>query len=270
MEAGLDWIQFSAAGKSMLADEMESFARDLRKTQERDGYLAKSLSIHGYFGWSVGHVAYLINEKRDRVMLKVSSDLAAAHEAYLASLAVDENAAVTRVDLQATLWYNTYMPEVAEDLGRRVAAVRNGRTTPRATYINGFGNGDTMYIGAPSSDKRVRVYDKYKESGGDDNYRYAWRYEVQYRSTYAHQVLKSIAAEISTQEGIGSIINSEFEPYGFVVVPDVRVVQKPQTTPRGTDIERRLYWLRNQVAPAARQVAYEVGWDTILEILKGE
>lgn len=269
IESAMDWVQFSAPGSTILADEMSHFAHELRQQEERAGYLAKNMQVHGYFGWSVGSVAFLVHEQRERVMLKVSSDLCAVHQAYLAALGIENGSSVTRVDLQATVWYAAYMPGVAEDLGRRVLTVRAGRTSPRATYINGLGNGDTTYIGAPSSDKRVRVYDKYKESGGEEDYLNAWRYEVQYRSTYAHEVLKQLNDAIEVGERVAAIINGEFKPYDFTVVPDVRAVQRPKGMQRNTDIERRLQWLKNQVGPATREVAYEVGWDTIMDILKG-
>lgn len=270
MEVGLDWFQASVPQGTITGDELDHFAHELRRAEEQAGYLAKTLSIHGYFGWSVGSVALLRHETKNRVMIKVSGDLAGAHAAYLASIGVEQGVAVTRVDLQATIWYTMYIPGVADELADRVAAVRQGRQQPRVTYINGKGAGDTTYIGAPSSDKRIRIYDKYKESGGDDDYRWAWRYEVQYRSSYGQQVLKQIAEGINIDEIIAGIINAEFEPYGHVVVPEVRVVQKPQGRRRDSDIDRRRQWLKNQVGPAARELAYTDGWDTILELLKGD
>jgi len=270
MEVGLDWWQASVPGGTITAEEIEHFANELRAQEEQAGFIAKSLSVHGYFGWSVGAVALLRHDQKNRVMLKVSSDLCYAHQMYLASIGVEQGVSVTRVDVQATVWYTMYIPGVAEELANRVEAVRQGRQQPRVTWINGKGAGDTTYIGAPASDKRIRIYDKYKESGGDDDYRWAWRYEVQYRSTYAKEVLKRIADKLEVDEAIAGIINSEFAPYGHMVIPDAKVVQKPAGMRRDSDINRRMAWLKNQVGPAAREVAYQYGWDTILELLKGD
>lgn len=270
IETALDWIQFSFPLETQIAEDAKQFAYMLRSEQEGEGYLAKSLSVHGYFGWSVGSVAYLIHDKRSRAMLKVSSDLAAKRSEYLAILALDPQASVTRLDLQATIWYTAYRPGVAKLLRDRVKAIGRLAATPRSHYIDGIGNGDTMYIGAPASDKRIRVYDKYKESGGDEDYRFAWRYEVQYRSHYAKNVLRQWEQAGLDSEACAAIINSEFEKYEVVVVPDVRAAERPKGARRDTDLDRRIRWLRNQVAPAAREIAYSQGWDYILSVLKGE
>src|SRR5690348_17691237 len=103
IESAMDWVQFSAPGNTILADEMSHFAHELRQQEERAGYLAKNMAVHGYFGWSVGSVAFLVHEQRERVMLKVSSDLCAVHQAYLAALGIENGSSVTRVDLQATV-----------------------------------------------------------------------------------------------------------------------------------------------------------------------
>ncbi len=67
------------------------------------------------------------------------------------------------------------------------------------------GGGATLYVGAPKSEKRLRIYDKQAESGTE----YAWtRVEMQYRHKSAKRAVSALLSSKSPQADVAKIINS--------------------------------------------------------------
>jgi hypothetical protein len=71
-------------------------------------------------------------------------------------------------------------------------------------YLRGAkGDGETLYIGAPKSDKRMRIYDKQAESGSD----YEWtRVEVQYRHKMATRACRALLSSKTPSEQVPGMI----------------------------------------------------------------
>ena len=91
----------------------------------------------------------------------------------------------TRIDVQVT----TIRREGLELVD---AHLELQETEKRKVKIEGNrADGYTLYIGAPSSDKRIRIYDKSVMVNGFRNV--FWRFEVQYRRELAEQVYNSLA-----------------------------------------------------------------------------
>lgn len=108
--------------------------------------------------------------------------------------------------------------------------------------------GDTIYVGAPSSVTRLRIYDKAAEQGVED---FEWtRIELQSRAEKAQGAARElIAANFAPESWIGMI-------RGFCDFPDdmnwIRIMAAPEiklkSQPRTVDSTRK--WLVEQCAPA--------------------
>lgn len=269
-ESGLDWIQFTYPDEATIASQAREVFDSLRRQQEQDGFIGHSVAVHGYEGIACGHVAYLRNQKARRAMLKVSSSLANDVSTYVGLLAIQPESRITRVDLQVTVWYTNYSGDLARLIADRISELERGTRKVKATLINGLGDGDTLYLGATSSDRRLRMYDKYKESQGAKEYRNAWRYEVQYRDEYARKAMERAINNPPIEEAIARTVCAEYKQHDIVVLPKVEGVQRIKSVRRDTSDERRIEWLQKQVAPTIQDLSMRYGWDYVEYLLRGD
>ena len=73
-------------------------------------------------------------------------------------------------------------------------------------YLRGAkGNGETLYIGSPKSEKRLRVYDKKAESGADHEWT---RVEMQYRRKSAKSAVQTLLMTAPYHECVPGMVNS--------------------------------------------------------------
>lgn len=270
VEAGCDWLQVTYPEESLVAQPFRTIFAAQKRVEEANGMLPHFAQIHGYDGLSVGGVALLHNKRSHRWLFKTSSKLADDTFDAVSTSAIHADCTITRLDLQVTVWYTNYEGGLAEAIADRISEFERRRNKATPLYMKGFGKGDTLYFGRPSSERRLRMYDKYQETGGDAQYLNAWRYEVQYRQSYARTALKRVMENPPAPESIAQIVQSEFMEHNINVVPDVRIVQRIESWRRDTDYDRRLKWLQYNVAPAVRDLALRYGWQPIFDILKGD
>jgi hypothetical protein len=133
--------------------------------------------------------------------------------------------------------------------------MRKGKR-PAIRHIDGFGEGDTTYIGTRGKKAVVlRIYDKGKESGQPE-YQNAWRYEAELTDQYAtmcyyecldtswgEDMLARLLVGYCRMRGVALELPSGLQPFDRASLP------RPAT---GT--ERRLAWLRTQVAPSLQRL----------------
>lgn len=179
---------------------------------------------------------------------------------------------VARLDIQYTVW----LAEDSPGLGERIAdlsswaskTTRGGRWKTRLQ--KGYGTGDTAYIGTRGGDRFLRGYDKARESGGQEVYRNAWRFEVETAGDLAPQVWPDKGASAPGQEYWAGYVCQEFRAKGVPLrrPPDGARASVPAYPKEKSGTDRRLAWLRNQVAPSIEKlVADGVSRETVLEAL---
>lgn len=99
----------------------------------------------------------------------------------------------TRVDIQTTLKArkrDRRLGLIGVDLEKgKYGKISNRREIKVKTIMSA--DGDTIYIGKPSSEKQRRIYDKYLTSESDTVEKFQ-RYEIQYRKNTAQGVIKKI------------------------------------------------------------------------------
>src|SRR3982750_3078630 len=121
------------------------------------GYDLKERSMLGYQGWACGNC--FIGEREDDYFCQMTGYH--ANEAF--ELAYRDDAHVSRIDVQVTVKYAVMDYNVAREAYD--ASMASNELLPskrrRKIYIIcGSDGGDTLYVGAASSETRVRLYNK--------------------------------------------------------------------------------------------------------------
>lgn len=191
----------------------------------------------------------------DHYMLVLSGIQAAILAPTLATSMFSRLANCTRIDAQLTLPViegarktGELAYEIRKGLSEGVGGV--GRRPGVSVWDNETGTGDTIYIGSRSSDKFVRIYDKF-----GDGIQFL-RYECEFKRGVADRVWSEfVNDEFALHNWLSSTIVQpirelrEFEEIVAVIeskrTSDVWIEVEPR------DNERTLRWLRQQVTPAA-------------------
>jgi len=191
----------------------------------------------------------------DHYMIVLSGIQAAVLAPVLAVSMFARLASCTRIDVQLTLparegacKTGTLGYEIRKRLIEGVGRV--GKRPSVTVWDNESGAGDTIYIGSRSSDKFVRIYDKF-----GDGIQFM-RYEGEFKRDIADRIwTEFIRDETALSNWLSSTIIQpirelpEFEEMVEVIesrkTSDVWVEVEPR------DNERTLRWLRQQVTPAA-------------------
>ncbi len=255
---GVDWIS-ATLGRNEVEDQ--TWLADCNHALygiQALGNTIKRRSMLGFDGWESGGCFVGSNEERHYAQFAGKY----ANDAYFF---VDHpKAHISRIDLQITVQYDTELQK--EGKYQYARAIYHNKALPehrrRKVYLlAGSDGGDTVYIGAPSSDLRGRIYNKEKQSG-EKAYERSWRYEVVYRNDYADSVFRQVVA--AHPEIGGLVIAAVVNWYGErgVSILDVRADGRNTSAPpkaARTDVERKLRWIRNQVVPTIRKLA-EMGY----------
>lgn len=122
--------------------------------------------------------------------------------------------------------------------------------------MSSYGLGDTFYVGSPKSAKRLRIYDKWKESGGDERYKNVVRYELQLRVPHSQRYI-SVAGNrenyerqiLATVEDHCKRVHCYMPSIPSDAVPAVLRIAEVERT-----VDQRLSWLTKQVAPTVRRL----------------
>lgn len=256
--SGVDWISASLGREELDAQVWLYDALHALTIVQGEGNAYKQRKLLGFDGWECGGCFVGSNETLHYAQFS-------SHHAQMAYEYLNHpKVHISRIDLQITVQYSAELPK--EGRLQYANAIRYNKTLPehRRRKINlfvGSDGGDTVYLGAPSSDTRARIYNKYAQSE-DKQFERSWRYEVVYRNQYAVSVFRRIVnsdnaptaiiipavIEYFSQRGIEI---RGLEHFGGNVIP------LPKT--ERTDVERKLRWLRNQVVPTIRKLC-ELGY----------
>lgn len=194
-------------------------------------------------------------------------------------LAVDETANVSRIDIACD------DREGFLDMEEIIEKVRtnelNSRMTKRSVVVSYDGtqrSGSTVYIGAPSSDFRVRIYDKALEEGIDGH----WvRVELVMRQKNA----KAFAEQLLTAESVGKlaaqVINDKFSfiqrddsnitrytvcGWWLSFVEELESVRLVARCVIRHSVERVENWLESRVGPSLAVILHTLGWPHLFEL----
>lgn len=205
----------------------------------------------GYYGETCGNVSYGAGSQGTILQ---ASGWAADN---LQGMAVPFDGA-PRVDVQVTVWLGRDTPGYAAGFSLASLEAREGAHGGKwaVKLIQGFGAGDTLYLGSRQSNAFVRIYDKWRESGMKDEYRHAWRFEVELKNEAAKEVWTGAHSAKQSPETIAGWVRWYLARWGVQLPATVSSVlaASPERPNRETDNERRLAWLHNQVRPSIEKM----------------
>lgn len=265
--AGVDWITLTLDREAPYAQTwLEGNLRCLDGI-ETEGYKLEFRKLLGYEGVSCG--GSFVGEREDGFMVQFSG----RHAHKYVHRALRADAHVSRLDLQVTVKYEVMPKGIAKGAYRE--AMHENKTLPKSRQrkiyiIVGSDNGDTLYIGSPTSDQRGRLYNKEVQSE-DPDYSRTWRFEAVYKNDIATRLGGDIAAHMSDLERFCSNqVAFWYETRGVTVPWEVSTdfVPLPPIKTLPTDIERKLNWLRHQVKPTIKYLIEQGFYDTIKSALE--
>lgn len=208
------------------------------------GYDPRPFSWLGYEGLGTKHVT--IARRDDGAMLRLSER--AAHEHWQQAVNLAES--VSRIDFAVTARFPEYIGTLAQLSYVTSRAYANARGEKlRSKLILSDTEGSTLYLGKRTSDLFARLYDKDRESN-DPRFRNCWRWELEIKHEKGKYAAELLAKAPDPEVEVRGTVFHHFVTRG-VVVPWRNTVSRglPPAPARDTDDERRLRWLREQVAP---------------------
>lgn len=258
IRGGIDWFTGTYAGDGLAQRLWVERGLWVLDRIAEQGYDINTRTMQGYYGASAGNC--FVGTRDDGSMIQLTGNHANDWFEYV----YNSNIRVPRIDVQMTVKYTT-MPN---DIARRGygSATDSNASLPvsrrrKLVLITGSDGGDTLYLGAPSSDQRGRIYNKEVQSE-DSAYTRCWRYEVVYRNDLGTQLAASCpieqgarakwASDVAQQWfGARGVVSGGYSGVNAVILPIARTLP--------TDVERSLRWLEEQVAPTIKRLT-EAGY----------
>lgn len=203
----------------------------------------------GARGWS-GDKSFVGQFDCGMLLVEATGSMAQLVADRVAGVIPEDGMSVARLDLQATIW----TADADSVIATIVPSKRYRCTLMRDLYNRGC----TLYVGAPASDARMRVYNKTAEAGLAPAQGGEWlRIELQLRNRYADRAWKSWIKR--AQSGLFlEYVRKMLDERTYRMVRDaVEHGEEPMYDQETDDdwITRRIFWLRHTVIPALRRLA---------------
>jgi len=260
--SGVDWISATLKKEEHGSDGWYALATNCVLTVHREGNTLENRSLLGFRGLKSG--GCFAGENEHRYYCQLSGEYA---DRFFEQ--IDRHQPhYSRIDLQVTVKYQNEQEDIAKavyyDFVSANTVLPEGRRR-KGHLIVGSDGGDTVYLGAPSSRQRCRIYNKAKQSEREA-YERCWRYEVVFRDELAREWAtmrrdKDSSVAWSCIETVGAWLEERSVQVPFRYSGDVTVLPKLRTLP--TDVERKLEWLKTQVRPTVEYLT-ELGFRSIL------
>lgn len=238
----------------------------LKFGDDTSGLDEKPARALGYVGTKIGTL--FVGQNTDGAMLRVSGELANPAAAMLGWLPGQHH--ITRVDFQLTWGYGHDMDEWFAQLAdtiREAQAQQEKHTPSQVRHIRSFGKGDTVSVGARSSEVYIRVYDKSREQMSDTSEGLV-RYEVELKGARALQAVQLLVAGKDYNRTVFEVVDYWMHqklvptPWGYEVSYLWPEVGRPET-----DAERKLRWLESHVRSSVTYLCLKGHRQLVLEAL---
>lgn len=264
--AGLDWITLTLPADKATAGIWIEHCLHVLDDIAKEGYELKYRTIQGYYGVSCGN--NFVGSRDDGHMVQLTGH--SANEHYIRVYRPDAH--ISRVDVQCTVKYKEMPNDIARNIAESTAHSNQflSRARHRKTIlITGSDGGDTLYIGSPSSEQRARIYNKDVQSE-DIAFMRCWRFEIVYKNDLATRLCISTPLQaIERAEWAKSVVYAWLAARGTCMLwgRECAAITLPLARMLPTDVERRIGWLRKQVAPTIRKLIQANHTTEVLEIL---
>jgi len=203
----------------------------------------------GARGW-YGERVFIGMWDNGMLLVQASSHWAQVVADRIAEVIPSEGMSVARLDLQATVW--------VADADAIVATTVPSRRYKCTLIRNLYDKGCTLYVGAPSSDARLRMYNKSVESGQYPSEGGEWlRIELQLRNKYADRAWVNWRKRVQGNFLL-EWLRKMADMRTYLMVKEAIEHGDEPAVDQDTDddwVTRRLYWLQHTVVPALRRLA---------------
>lgn len=249
LSAGIDWLTTTYRDDRTIK-EVGEWAGNYERVMMQAGEESYDMNSYGYQGWRCCGMGFGIRE--DGAILSLAGSLAAEKFSQVKTF----GGKCTRIDLQVTASLMNPETGLARRHYNRLMATQEPLPQKVITLLESKKGGQTLYLGARSSEQMGRIYDKSsQERLGEPGSR--WRFEVEYKGARAPQVWAHLTHEPTRATIIGSTVWEWFNSRGVSPVWDKTDKEVVLEVPRrASSVDRQLLWLATQVAPTvARLVA---------------
>lgn len=248
---GVDWITATCTGRGKLeiwpdADYIKGAERWTNEIE------VEPFVMQGYKGWKMPLISY--GERDDGSLRQATGGAALPYVEFAVKHTIPIRP--SRLDLCIDLTIRGDPTEFVNAFATADARRIGSGTPPKKSLINTYGNGNTLYLGAPSSSTRLRVYDKWRERKRSDDWYNVVRIELQTRKDVAAHVYNRM---LDSQDVRGTALNyccAQIERWGYsefgALAGATEAPYRVEVDP--TNVHRRLRWLEEQVRPALRQL----------------
>jgi len=246
LSSGVDWLTATTSDEQTAQGWYRVF-QEWKETLagEHNGNSGqKRWSALGYIGWSISGMRIGGNKNDGFIVVLSGPDTSKLWRHF-----AQHRQRITRMDLAVTITAGFELPGVAE----KYYSTLSGEDKSKRSYsvIRNTKGGQTLYVGARSSDQFGRVYDKGAQSGTYPS-GFKWRYEVEYKKPRANIAAKALMAfEAQEAKRVVSTVYHWFEERGvrplFSSSGDgIRL----ETEAKVDSDKKKLNWLRAQVSPS--------------------
>jgi hypothetical protein len=214
---------------------------------------AREERIMQYYGFR-GDNNVFVGQSEDRLMIWTSGH----HAHYVArTIKTDlfDSYSVARMDLQITM--------TSLDADYMIEYIQPTKIYKATKVVNVNGKGTTLYVGAPTSRVRLRIYNKTAESGivpeGGGEY---VRFELQCRDQYADKAFVAVRNNMARSFYL-MMIKRMIDSYTFNLVEgairsaDEELFTDDFPTSKDDPVSRKKRWLEQSVLPALRRLLLE-------------
>jgi len=208
------------------------------------------MQYHGYRGKN----KVFVGQSEDRLMIW-SSGQNAHYVAKTLKTDIFESYSVARMDLQITM--------TSLDADYMIEYIQPNKVYKCTKITNLHEKGTTLYVGAPTSRVRLRIYNKTAESGivpeGGGEY---VRFELQCRDQYADKAFVAVRNNMARSFYL-MMLKRMIDAYTFKLVEDaIRSADEElfvDDFPSSKDdpVARKKRWLEQSVLPALRRLLVE-------------
>lgn len=261
ISAGVDYATFTTATGPRAYEAYEA-AKKILAEESNSGNPEKPWRSFGYLGWASSHIT--LGRRLDSIVVRLSGELADYYWRRFQAMC-DK---CTRLDFAVTARCELASFDVAHLSLREARAWRKQRDSRiQLGYQFTEPGGKTVTVGARSSEKYGRIYDKYAEAGAPYEPG-TWRWELEAKGDYAQALSHVAFSEPDRAKFVGSHCLTYFADRGISVPFEPGKVQwRYKRITERLSVERKLEYLRQSIAPMARELALAVGEKTVLDTL---
>jgi len=209
--------------------------------------------IMQYYGYR-GDNKVFVGQSSDRIMVWASAQQA-HYVAKTLNTSVFESFSVARIDLQVTM--------TSLDADYMIEYIQPSKVYKATKVVNVNEKGTTLYVGAPTSNIRLRVYNKTAESGitPDSGGEYV-RFELQCRNQYADKAFIAFRNNMARSFYLMAL-KRMVDGYTYKLVEGAIRSSEEELfiddfpTSKDDPVARKKRWLEQSVLPALRRLLIE-------------